>query len=116
MPGLVDRGRGRAELPAPAWPALPARTDALTHLLALCYCKIQPGVKTRAGAALTEPWELLGFVFHTGLEQGQLRSWRQSQSSPARCPPCAVQNHPGHPGWCRPTQSRSGLLPLISTP
>lgn len=59
---------GRSEPPAPASPALPARMDALTQFLALCCCELQPGMKTRAGAAWMEMGELLGLVFHTGLE------------------------------------------------
>lgn len=50
-PSAVVWSWGRAEPPAPASPALQARMDALTQLLALCYCKLQPGMKTRAGAA-----------------------------------------------------------------
>lgn len=68
MTGLLSWSLGGSEPPASASPALPARMDALTHLLALCYHKLQPGMKTRAGAALMETWGLLGWVFHAGPE------------------------------------------------
>lgn len=86
MLGLVDWGLGRSEPPSPASPTLPARMDALTQLLALCSCKIHPGMKTRAGAALTEAQELLGFVFHTGLEQGQPRKLEAEPVFPSLFP------------------------------
>lgn len=60
--------QGRSEPSVPASPALPAWMDALTQLLALCYCKLQSGMQTRAGAAWMDMGELLGFVFLTGLE------------------------------------------------
>lgn len=68
MAGLASWSLGRSEPPAPASLALPARMDALTQLLALCYRELQPGMKTRAGAALMETRGILGRVFHAGPE------------------------------------------------